>query len=730
MDRHALTRPLLPLGGTVLFFFLLLAAPVWRVAIAGQPAAPAAERAEPPPAPAVPLLRRAVAELAGGVEALGQPTSRYVLTAAGDSLLAGYVAELLRVHLALSGLETRSYEGTLGKLDPEQSDRLPDCLVQELGGKTADLFVCCAATLRGGLRSLTVAVYEMGGSLRARMRTGFRLAKDQQALLTAEPAQISPADRDWLELFGRMFPAADVDGGSSETALCAAEAGYFMRAGLWRQAADTLVRIAAPEPSERLMQAVFSLQLAGSGKQAASLVTGALQQYPDSGPLYALRSWVSLRQGRPEDAVMWLEQARLADMAREGLYRYARALLAIEQGDSQTARNELERAARLTPTSLPVQLQLARSYRDAGELDKALSHYRLAAASPGSTAETWAELAVMLDAAGRTQDAIEALKQAFRMRTDSAGITRHLALLLKRQGQFEEALDVLRRSAEANPCSPALLAAYADAATEMWRIPEAERAYMDSVSVNGLFPYGEVGLARVLARQRRYQEARSRLTDLLAIRPDYQPARIELARILGELGHLEEALSLLTEASKSPEHEAAAHRAMARVYLNAGRGQEAVQAAQIAAFSRPDAVTYALLARAFLSIGETKKAETAAASALEKDPLSPEAHLAMARVRAAQDRTEDARQEAERAIQLYPCYVEALAFSAELAEAAGQFRRSVERYESALSLNPWDAELHYAVAGVLGRGLGEWEGALKHYQRYVELEQVRSRAAR
>ena len=49
---------------------------------------------------------------------------------------------------------------------------------------------------------------------------------------------------------------------------------------------------------------------------------------------------------------MQLQQARLSDMAREGLYTYARGLIALQQNDDTTAEQALTRAADLLPDRL------------------------------------------------------------------------------------------------------------------------------------------------------------------------------------------------------------------------------------------------------------------------------------------------------------------------------------------------------------------------------------------
>jgi tetratricopeptide (TPR) repeat protein len=264
----------------------------------------------------------------------------------------------------------------------------------------------------------------------------------------------------------------------------------------------------------------------------------------------------------------------------------------------------------------------------------------------------------------------------------------------------------------------------------MWSIEAAEQAYQESIRADGNFPYGQVRLASLLALRYRYREARVMLTGLLATRPDYCPARIQLGQILGHLGHLEEAVSVLREATTNPEYEVSARLALVELYLQANLPVEAVSCAQIAASSRPDAQTYSALAGAFLAAGDMQKADSAAATAVEKDPLSADAHLALARVQRARGQLNDALRETRRGIELSPYSVEALELAGLLFQATGEFQKCAEFWQRALTLNPWQAELHRRLGDVLGPKLGDWSGAQRHLVEYVNLEKLRTEAAK
>jgi len=183
------------------------------------------------------------------------------------------------------------------------------------------------------------------------------------------------------------------------------------------------------------------------------------------------------------------------------------------------------------------------------------------------------------------------------------------------------------------------------------------------------------------------------------------------------------------DAATSPEDEVDARLALVELYLRAGRAQDAVACAQIAASCRPDGQTYAALCSAFLAAGDIAKAETAALTAVEKDTLSAEAHLALARVLRAQARPDEALKETNRALELNPYLVEGLELAGALREAAGDFEKCAGFLQKALELNPWNAQLHHRLSEILGPKLGDRAGADQHLKEYAELERMRTEAA-
>ncbi len=682
---------------------------------------PASAREDAP----VPPLPRVLQEAAADLLELAPPADRlHVARPEPKSLPDGYMSHMLCAHLRKGGADVRAVSQWPDGF-PEGLPARPLCVLRHEGG---DLFVKCAGTVEGQERSLQVAAYDAESGARVHFeRRELSLPRELSALIEGQPQPLPERDRKWFDLLDRLFeppPMAEEGAGLLETA----EADYFFGAGLWAEAARRYLALAEPGPSPAHSRAVVSLQLAGLQDDARDRLQAALNTHPDNGPLYALGGWLMQRQGKAEDARMLLEQARLVDMAREGVYLYARGLMALETLDAETARTHLTRAAELLPGSESVQMEAARILWSRGETEAAVAHARRAARSPGASAQTWAELAMMLDGTDDHEGAVEALREGFRRHRDNPILARRLAARLKQDGRHEEALSVLRRAVRANPCSPSLLLAYGETAAHMWRMQSAEDRLRRAVLLSPDSAHARLQLAEVLARQRRYVEAVDILREIPHEQTGHVPARIAEARILDELGLSQQATALLEEVAGDPQHEVEARLALAAILGEQSRSQAAVRNAQIAVSARADAVTYAALCRAFLGSGEIDKAEAAALSAVEHNPQTAPARMALARVRLAQNRPADALHEAERAAQLAPFSVEALELKGEAQRRLHMHAECRDTWKRALALNPWDSALHLKLARLLVAHLNDRESARDHYARHGRLEAARAHA--
>ena len=653
-----------------------------------------------------------------------------VIAPEGASVLEGYTAVMLAFFLKESGVNAGLVRAA--RVSPRSSG-LPESIPQRRlsGFRAAGAAVAVAIEVNAADETsgtLEAAGYSLeDGASIAACRLKFELPEDLSFLAHTEPQELPAADREWLELFSRVFKPCVLGEGDAEARLPYTEGKYFFDTGLWEQAAARLGKVYGRRVDQCMTRFVFALQLAGKGSAALEHVDEALKLHPDSGPLWALKAWLVLRSGAVEDALMFLEQhAKFSDMANEGYYWLARHLVAVESGEKEIAEQALLKGADLLRSEPFAQLKAARYYWRKANLEMAVTFYWRALDVGDRSAATWTELGMALDASAEPEQALNAFRRALKIEPGNLSATRYLSSLLRSMGEYEQALEVLRESSEARPDRVELLAAYADAAAQMWRTREAQVAYEQAVSQDPQFHYGKVGLAEMLTRRRRYAEAQELLSDLLNAQPDYQPARIALGRMLADLGNIRESMEVLENAAKNADYEAPARLALAGIQCSIGYYDDAAENARLAVRSRPDAEGYAMLARAFVGLRDWENAEIAVKRALEAAPSDPVAHIAAARLAAARGEHDQAMSAVGQALKLNPYSVDALVLAGRVYLSGDSHAECAEFWARAAALDRWDAELHWELAEVLRTRLGNPHKAAEHYRRHIELGGARA----
>jgi tetratricopeptide (TPR) repeat protein len=660
------------------------------------------------------------------VIARGAGISFVVASPPGDSLLDAYVTMAVRMY----GRRTARFgplrqtpllpwpRGTAGpdRLDPRIVARLKG--VFDARAERSLLFRCHVETQADGRRRLHVAGYDAGTGRRLlHEATAFRLPESHAFLGTAERVPLPTTERLWLQVFERMFA-----GGAHPDDALPPEARFLFDSGLWAEAVKRIPVPPKPQADGMLMYRVAALQLAGLAEEAEAVVLAAIKQRPDFGPLYALRSWLRLRADAATDALALLEQARRSDLPHEAYYVYAHGLLSAERKDFKTAEKDFEAAGKLGGgIGALAQLQRARSLRNRGELEEAVRVY---AAAPARQADT--ERAMVLLALGRMDEAV-AIQSAILKKygPDDPVLVRDLVAILRLSGKDCDALEILRKAINRMPFQSGLHEALADCAGDLWMLDQAEASWREALRQQPGRTAVAVQLARVLRRSSRFIEADALLGKLPA---DDPTVRLERAQLLADVGHTEAAHAALAALAKEPDSLIEARLAAAEICLAGkapGRGETAVLHVQKALAAGESAEGFALLARAFLTIGRSDAALQAAERGLKMAPGATCARLNLARALDAQGKSEQARKEALAAVESDPFSPEALTLAGTLAAADGESARAAELWRQALALDRWDAELHERLA----RLLGESPEAATHTEAAHKLHEAARRAA-
>jgi tetratricopeptide (TPR) repeat protein len=543
----------------------------------------------------------------------------------------------------------------------------------------------------------------------------------------ATPGELDAKDEGWLRLLEQVFPAVNP---TEDSAFALAEGDYFFKRGFWRAAAERFnTAVEDTSNSDAFLHRVIALYMAGDVDVAREIVDAGLEKYPDSGPMYALKAWIVLRDGAPDDALMLLEQARLSDVTREGFYLFARYLVQNERERYQEAAESLFRAADVLPDNAFVQLSAGRYCWRQARLENAVEFYRRALAAGANGPQVFVEMGMALDASGEKQEALEILRKGVERYPAHLVLSQHLASLLKITGDYAGAVDVLESLARVCEHSAEAAIAWGDAAEVAWHTDEATRAYEEALQRDPASRLARLGLARIALRKSRPEAAKAVLHDMMQEEKRYCPAVILFARALAEEKQHEAAVEILEDAATDSDCEYSARIALSEVLCAIGRYEAAVEEARIALAIKAGARSYAALARAFLKGGELDSAMNAVKKGLEVQN-TPELHLVsgliyLARADIAEEGKDAVLQQAldavNKALDMYPVFPDALACRGRISARRGEWQRAVGDLEKAAELDRWDPQLSWELAELLRNQLDRSEDAARYYRRHIEL---------
>lgn len=152
--------------------------------------------------------------------------------------------------------------------------------------------------------------------------------------------------------------------------------------------------------------------------------------------------------GRLDEADALYRQM-LAGKQDDARLLHLRGLVAMTRDNIAEAISLLGRAARMSPLSVPVHLDLARALHAAGRFTQSAERYRQALAIDPGHADGWHGLAATLATVGQTQEAVQALRRAVALQPGR--VAAHWDLAAAGQGGDAKALEALLVRADLAP---------------------------------------------------------------------------------------------------------------------------------------------------------------------------------------------------------------------------------------------------------------------------------------
>ena len=360
---------------------------------------------------------------------------------------------------------------------------------------------------------------------------------------------------------------------------------------------------------------------------------------------------------------------------------YAEAIVAMEAGDWTEAVSKFEAVLLEDPSHLSSRFNLAVSLSEDGQTDRALTTYRSILAADPTVFEARMNLAILLHESGLSEDAIREFYDAALLRPDDPLPALYRAQLLDQSDRENEAIQaylvVLDIEPELVEAHERLGFIYRD----MDDKDQAIRELIAAIRLGSVAPAVFVAAGDIESDRENLGAAREHYERADELAPGDADIRLRLARVLRNQEQLSEAISILEELEDSDP-------ALAETYMANAMYEEAAAVFERLTQRNPDISDYwYLLGRAYYEMEISEQAELALRRAMNIEPERVEGWGTLAAI-----------------------YLE----REDWANAGVMLLQYV-------TLEPDHAPSHFAVA-LCFDNLGDFERALVHYNRFVELD--------
>jgi predicted O-linked N-acetylglucosamine transferase (SPINDLY family) len=304
-------------------------------------------------------------------------------------------------------------------------------------------------------------------------------------------------------------------------------------------------------------------------------------------------------------------------------------LLVSQKGDAKQARELIERAIALRPTSDLFHINLGTICSAWGLHEEAIAHFRQALAlNPKAPPAVLLGLGQSLAGQGRMNEAVEAFEWALRRQPSPEGLV-ILGEALIRAGRLPEALQRISQAVQQRPRWAEAHGALGLAYEKQGRLDEAEQEYRMALALKADLAEARNNLGHVLALRGRWPQAVTELRQAIVLRPDFPQAHCNLADALRAMGQSDEAIAEFRRAVELKPDFPEAWEGLGRVLLDQRQFAPAADAFRKLVALRPTAEHYITLGITLRALDEMDEAITALRQAAELQPNHADAHIAL-----------------------------------------------------------------------------------------------------
>lgn len=369
----------------------------------------------------------------------------------------------------------------------------------------------------------------------------------------------------------------------------------------------------------RNFQRAVQLQQQGKLDAAADTCQSVIKKVPQEPDPLHLLGLIRKQQGQHEEAERLLRASIEKAPNRPNFHGNLGNLLSNlgRLGDAEQAYRQ---ALALDNDFRPARLGLARLLNEAGIHDAAEREADTLLDENPDDAEALAALGVALVGQSRYAEAEDAYRKALEIAPGYGAAHHNLGAMLAKVERVEESLAELDRATDAGVRGVEIDFNRASALMKLYRFEEGEQLL--AASVKSTPTYAD---AQKLLAQFRFMRGAENFADELGRatqdHPDNTELQLAFAQVLHGANQLEDAELALTTALTHCESHPRLLGALASVYQEAGRFEEALQSAQNAVNAEPtDQLLADYVIDALMSLGRADEAMPLIASARERMP--------------------------------------------------------------------------------------------------------------
>ena len=453
-----------------------------------------------------------------------------------------------------------------------------------------------------------------------------------------------------------------------------------------------------PKYGEARLKLAETYERMNNLRAAAPEFIRAADALPDNRDAQIKATQILLLGGRFEDA-----KARASTLLEknpkdlDALLLRANAMAALK--DPAGALAEIEEALRVKPDESRTFVNLGAIRMQTGEAKEAEAAFRQAIALEPASVNAHLALANYLWAAERASEAEQSIKQALSLEPEHLLANRMLGVLYIATRRPNEAEQPLKAVADVSK-TPAAQFQLADYYLGMQRTGEAKALLTELARTEGSFAEAESRLASIDYVEKRTEEAHKRLDGVIARAPAYTPALVLKAQWLTTENKLDEALARAQAAIKADPDSATAHFALATVHDRRRETAAAVKSYGEVLRLNPRAVAAQVeLSRLNLATGDRDAALRYAEEARRTEPANVAARVALTRSLLTRNDLARAQIEIAELQRALPDAPIVHSLNGSLLARRGDFAAARRSFERAQELSPGLLE---AVAGLVG----------------------------